>query len=610
MPGGMRASRVLPRSLALAGAVVVLCAGPAAVARADDAGTTVVGELVQAWPETSSEDQHAGESHPEPLTFVEAADGRSVRIRPDGRRGHRRRQHRRADPRRHPGRRGRRRRLRAGAPGARRAGRAGRAPGRHGPGRLGDPPGHRGHGRPAGRDADGTALADVVDTVNGDVADFWSGQTGGTVTVGVTAAHDWITTTAGCATPPRCGTRPPPASASAPDRAGTCCSTSPAARGTCPLLLRAGPGRDGGRRRAGGSTSATTRPPWSPTSWATTSASATPAACSATARWSTARTGPARAAPPPTATSTTSWALLGPHRQPHRRPGRPARRAAHRRHADRGGRGRRRRPSPRSAPAPAPRVLRLTGRRRHDYWLEYRTAVGRDAWLAVGQPLPARQRRAAAPFRRDARHLAPARRAALARGRLGGPTCRPHCAPACRCRSRRRADGDRRRRHPPAGATVTVVRAAAPWPPAPGPRWAPHRLRRPRCCPLPVPPPPRRSRPPRRPPPHRPGAPPPSSRLPPSSRHRPRTRRRPAPARTPPPTRPGRGHRRRPGTGRGHRRRPGTGRGHRRRRGPGRGRRLRADRRVLHPGARRRRRRRCRRGRPDGPRRLARRGRP
>src|SRR4028119_404467 len=83
MPGGMRASRVLPRSLALAGAVVVLCAGPAAVARADDAGTTVVGELVQAWPETSSEDQHAGESPPEPLAFVEGADGASVRIEPD-----------------------------------------------------------------------------------------------------------------------------------------------------------------------------------------------------------------------------------------------------------------------------------------------------------------------------------------------------------------------------------------------------------------------------------------------------------------------------------------------------------------------------------------------
>src|SRR4028119_2511888 len=66
MPGGMRASRVLPRSLALAGAVVVLCAGPAAVARADDAGTTVVGELVQAWPEPASGDPHAGEAPPAP----------------------------------------------------------------------------------------------------------------------------------------------------------------------------------------------------------------------------------------------------------------------------------------------------------------------------------------------------------------------------------------------------------------------------------------------------------------------------------------------------------------------------------------------------------------
>ena len=46
MPGGMHASRAL-RTLALAGMAVAVCAGPAAVARAD-AGTTVVGELVQA----------------------------------------------------------------------------------------------------------------------------------------------------------------------------------------------------------------------------------------------------------------------------------------------------------------------------------------------------------------------------------------------------------------------------------------------------------------------------------------------------------------------------------------------------------------------------------
>ncbi|HYO36448.1 MAG TPA: hypothetical protein VER97_10250, partial [Geodermatophilus sp.] len=197
----MRASRVLPRSLALAGAVVVLCAGPAAVARADDAGTTVVGELVQAWPETSSEDQHAGESHAEPLTFVEGADGASVRIEPDAVEG-----------------------IDVGSTVELTLG------GTRGDEAAGDgyEPAHRvldaqvvQAARPAttvpdgsvthqvtvvmvaprGGTPDGTALADVVDTVNGDVADFWSEQTGGAVTVGVTAAHDWITTTAGCADP-------------------------------------------------------------------------------------------------------------------------------------------------------------------------------------------------------------------------------------------------------------------------------------------------------------------------------------------------------------------------------------------------------------------------
>jgi hypothetical protein len=197
----MRASRVLPRSLALAGAVVVLCAGPAAVARADDAGTTVVGELVQAWPETSSEDQHAGGSHPEPLTFVEGADGASVRIEPDAVEG--------IDV-------GSTVELTLGGTRDDEAAGDGYEPAHQ----VLDaqvvqaarpaatvPAGSVTHRvtvvmvAPRGGTPDGTALADVVDTVNGDVADFWSGQTGGTVTVGVTAAHDWITTTAGCADP-------------------------------------------------------------------------------------------------------------------------------------------------------------------------------------------------------------------------------------------------------------------------------------------------------------------------------------------------------------------------------------------------------------------------
>ncbi|WP_198598075.1 reprolysin-like metallopeptidase [Blastococcus atacamensis] len=54
---------------------------------------------------------------------------------------------------------------------------------------------------PAGTSPDSTRLSDVVATVDGPVAGFWSQQTGGTLSLGVTAAHDWVRTTAGCANP-------------------------------------------------------------------------------------------------------------------------------------------------------------------------------------------------------------------------------------------------------------------------------------------------------------------------------------------------------------------------------------------------------------------------
>ncbi|MGY1608930.1 reprolysin-like metallopeptidase [Geodermatophilus sp. SYSU D00700] len=198
----MHASRVLTRSLALAGAVVALCAGPGTAAQADDAGaTTVVGELVQAWPETPLEGRHADEAHAEPLTFVEGADGSSVRVPTDALAG-----------------------IGVGSTVEVTVG-----------GTTGDEAGEDGFQpahevldtqvlrapqpattvpagsvtnqvtvvmvAPAGGTPDRTALADVVDTVNGEVAGFWSEQTGGAVTVGVTAAHDWISTAAGCSDP-------------------------------------------------------------------------------------------------------------------------------------------------------------------------------------------------------------------------------------------------------------------------------------------------------------------------------------------------------------------------------------------------------------------------
>jgi hypothetical protein len=54
---------------------------------------------------------------------------------------------------------------------------------------------------PHGAVRDDVTVRQIVDTVNGPVADFWSKQTGGAITLGVTASHDWISTAAGCSTP-------------------------------------------------------------------------------------------------------------------------------------------------------------------------------------------------------------------------------------------------------------------------------------------------------------------------------------------------------------------------------------------------------------------------
>src|SRR4051794_2478223 len=54
---------------------------------------------------------------------------------------------------------------------------------------------------PAGGERDGVTLGQMVDAVNGPVARFWSGQSGGAIRLGVTAQHDWLTTQAGCDRP-------------------------------------------------------------------------------------------------------------------------------------------------------------------------------------------------------------------------------------------------------------------------------------------------------------------------------------------------------------------------------------------------------------------------
>jgi hypothetical protein len=45
---------------------------------------------------------------------------------------------------------------------------------------------------------DGTSLQSLVDTVDGPVHDFWAGQSNGAIRLGVTAAHGWVTTAASC----------------------------------------------------------------------------------------------------------------------------------------------------------------------------------------------------------------------------------------------------------------------------------------------------------------------------------------------------------------------------------------------------------------------------
>ena len=54
---------------------------------------------------------------------------------------------------------------------------------------------------PAGGVRDSTTLSDVVDMVNGPVADFWSAESNGSVNVGVTAMRDWVNLSVGCSDP-------------------------------------------------------------------------------------------------------------------------------------------------------------------------------------------------------------------------------------------------------------------------------------------------------------------------------------------------------------------------------------------------------------------------
>ena len=192
---------------ALAGAATALVlslALPATVARADEtaAPDTVVGEIVQAWPEAGLAGSVAEEEHAEaPLTWVEATSGEAVRVPTEAVAG-----------------------LAVGSTvevtvGEQVhdvAGQEGLEPARDvlATQLLVEAPEVRAArvagltnqvtvamAVPAGGTADGATLAQVVAAVDGPVAEFWAGETGGAVRLGVTAAHDWLETAAGCADP-------------------------------------------------------------------------------------------------------------------------------------------------------------------------------------------------------------------------------------------------------------------------------------------------------------------------------------------------------------------------------------------------------------------------
>jgi hypothetical protein len=200
--GSARVPR-LPHAVVVAMAALAALLAPAAVAAADEpAGTTVVGELVQAWaepPRAGTSAPHAGEG---PLSWIEAPDGSSVRVPTEDVAG-----------------------LPAGATVEVTVG--GEAPADEAEGDGYEParevlssdvvetapsapqrPGGRFTNEvtvalvaPAGVARDAVTAEEVVAAVDGEVADFWREQTGGAIELGVTAAHDWVDTTAGCADP-------------------------------------------------------------------------------------------------------------------------------------------------------------------------------------------------------------------------------------------------------------------------------------------------------------------------------------------------------------------------------------------------------------------------
>jgi hypothetical protein len=197
-----RPLRSLVVGAAVAGAALASALAPAATASADELdGATVVGELVKAWPD----ERHTDASHGAhgPLTWVETAEGAAVRVPSDEVAG-----------------------IPAGSTVEVTVGEEvddeastddGYDPARTvmaadvlatptATAALSDPAGLTNRVTvvlvaPQGVARDGVTGQQLVTAVDGPVADFWSEQTGGAVQIGVTASEGWISTTAGCSDP-------------------------------------------------------------------------------------------------------------------------------------------------------------------------------------------------------------------------------------------------------------------------------------------------------------------------------------------------------------------------------------------------------------------------
>jgi hypothetical protein len=187
------APRRLLRAIAVGSAVAAAVVVPG-VAQADQPdGATVVGQLVQAWPETQG-----GSSEAEgPISWVQSPDGEAVRIPTEDVEG-----------------------IATGSTlqvtvdpedgdaadplhtvvDAKVVAAAATPP------VLRDPAGLTNQVTvvrvaPDGVAEDGVTAQQLVDVVDGPVAEFWSEQSNGAIAIGVTATRDWIAPAAGCADP-------------------------------------------------------------------------------------------------------------------------------------------------------------------------------------------------------------------------------------------------------------------------------------------------------------------------------------------------------------------------------------------------------------------------